>query len=132
MYSKHKCLKGTVSRDFLLLVFFMNQFPPSPEYSIKTVLNFFENSVLIIAFAQRKVPPRTRSYKKDDEPLLNLPGAMSHCSREKVLMCTQKRELEFPLPFFRMKWLYDYGFSQGARPRYEQRKRTSRQAWQTR
>jgi hypothetical protein len=25
-----KVLKGTVSRDFLLLVFFMNQFPPSP------------------------------------------------------------------------------------------------------
>jgi hypothetical protein len=23
--------KGTVSRDFLLLVFFMNQFPPSPR-----------------------------------------------------------------------------------------------------
>ncbi len=23
-------LKGTVSRDFLLLVFFMNQFPPRP------------------------------------------------------------------------------------------------------
>jgi hypothetical protein len=23
-------LKGTVSRDFLVLVFFMNQFPPSP------------------------------------------------------------------------------------------------------
>ncbi len=23
-------LKGTVSRDFRLLVFFMNQFPPSP------------------------------------------------------------------------------------------------------
>ncbi len=37
-------LKGTVSRDFLLLVFFMNQFPPAPEYSIQTVLNFFENS----------------------------------------------------------------------------------------
>ncbi len=27
------CLKGTVSRDFLLLVFFMNQFPPSPRVS---------------------------------------------------------------------------------------------------
>ncbi len=38
---------------------------------------------------------RTRSYKKDDEPLLNLTGAMSRCSSEKVLMCTQKRELEF-------------------------------------
>jgi hypothetical protein len=25
--------KGTVSRDFLLLVFFMNQFPPSPRES---------------------------------------------------------------------------------------------------
>jgi hypothetical protein len=24
-------LKGTVSRDFLLLVLFMNQFPPSPR-----------------------------------------------------------------------------------------------------
>ncbi len=26
-------LKGTVLRDFLLLVFFMNQFPPSPRVS---------------------------------------------------------------------------------------------------
>jgi hypothetical protein len=25
--------EGTVSRDFLLLVFFMNQFPPSPRVS---------------------------------------------------------------------------------------------------
>ncbi len=40
---------------------------------------------------------RTRSYKKDDEPLLNLTGALSCCSREKVLMCAQKRELESPL-----------------------------------
>jgi hypothetical protein len=32
--------------------------------------------------------PRTRSYKKDDEPqpLLNWIGAMSRCSREKVLL----------------------------------------------
>ncbi len=37
-------LKGTVSRDFLLMVFFMNQFPPAPEYSVRTVSNFFENS----------------------------------------------------------------------------------------
>ncbi len=36
--------KGTVSRDFLLLVFFMNQFPPVPEYLIRTVSDFFENS----------------------------------------------------------------------------------------
>ncbi len=37
--------KGTVSRDFLLLVFFSwISFPPAPEYSSRTVLNFFENS----------------------------------------------------------------------------------------
>jgi hypothetical protein len=34
------------------------------------------------------------SYKKDYEPLLNLTGAMSRCSREKVLIFTQKRELD--------------------------------------
>ncbi len=37
----------------------------------------------------------TCSYKKDDEPLLNLTGAMSRCSREKVLLCTQKTEGTF-------------------------------------
>ncbi len=36
--------KGSVSGDFLLLVFFMNQFPPAQEYPIRTVSNFFENS----------------------------------------------------------------------------------------
>jgi hypothetical protein len=36
--------KGTVSRDFLLLVFFMNQFPQALENTIRAVSNFFENS----------------------------------------------------------------------------------------
>jgi MFS family permease len=35
--------------------------------------------------------------KKDDELLLNLTGTMSRCSREKVLICAQKRELESPI-----------------------------------
>jgi hypothetical protein len=36
--------KRTVSRDLLLLVFFMNQFPPSPRvYPIRTASNLFEN-----------------------------------------------------------------------------------------
>ncbi len=38
------CLKGTVSQDFLLLVFFMNQFPQAPDYTIRAVSNFFQNS----------------------------------------------------------------------------------------
>ncbi len=31
MYYISACIKGTVPRDFRLLVFFMNQFPPSPS-----------------------------------------------------------------------------------------------------
>jgi hypothetical protein len=30
-----RVFKGTVSREFRLLVFFMNQFPPTPEYNIR-------------------------------------------------------------------------------------------------
>ncbi len=37
-------LKGTVSRDFLLLVFFGVSFLPAPEYHIRTASNFFKNS----------------------------------------------------------------------------------------
>ncbi len=44
-------LKGTVSRDFLLLVFFMNQFPPSPRVSYKDRFKFFWK------FASQGAPP---------------------------------------------------------------------------
>ncbi len=33
-------IKGTVSRDFRLLVFFMNLFPQAPEYTIRAISNF--------------------------------------------------------------------------------------------
>jgi hypothetical protein len=33
-------LKGTVPRDFLLQVFFMNQFPPNPGYTIRAFKKF--------------------------------------------------------------------------------------------
>ncbi len=42
-------LKGTVSRDFLLLVFFINKFPPAPEYPIRTVSIFLQKFVEIFA-----------------------------------------------------------------------------------
>ncbi len=32
--------KGTVPRDYRLQVFFMNQFPQAPEYTIRAVSNF--------------------------------------------------------------------------------------------
>jgi hypothetical protein len=37
-------LKGTVSRDFLLQVFFMNHLPHAPDNNIRIISNFFENS----------------------------------------------------------------------------------------
>ncbi len=44
-----------MSRDFLPLVYYINQFPPAPEYSIRTVSNFFEISR---RFSQFKVHRR--------------------------------------------------------------------------
>jgi hypothetical protein len=41
--SRKLIVKGTVSRDFLLLVFSRISFPPAPEYFIETVSIFFEN-----------------------------------------------------------------------------------------
>ncbi len=41
-------LKGTMSQDFLFLVFFMNQFPQAPDYIIRAVSNF---SILRSRFA---------------------------------------------------------------------------------
>jgi hypothetical protein len=40
-YSCSCCVKETVSRDFLLLVIFMNQFPPSPRVSHKNLFRKF-------------------------------------------------------------------------------------------
>jgi hypothetical protein len=44
-------LKGTVSRDFLLLVFFMNQFPPNPRVFHLDRYEFLE------IFASQGAPP---------------------------------------------------------------------------
>ncbi len=48
-------LKGTVSRDFLLLVFSMNQFPPSPRVFHLDRFKFFRNFAEI--FASQGAPP---------------------------------------------------------------------------
>jgi hypothetical protein len=38
-----RILKGTVSQDFLLLVFFMNQFPPQPQSVLLGPFRIFSN-----------------------------------------------------------------------------------------
>jgi hypothetical protein len=48
-YSKNYLFKGTVSRDFLLLVFFMNQFPPSPRVFHLERFEFFRKFAEIFA-----------------------------------------------------------------------------------
>jgi hypothetical protein len=48
-------LKGPVSRDFLLLVFFMNQFPPSPRVFHLDRFEFFRKFAEI--FASQGAPP---------------------------------------------------------------------------
>jgi hypothetical protein len=49
-----------MSRDFLLLVFFMNRFPQAPEYTIRAVSNFFENSR---RYSQLKVDHRYQRHR---------------------------------------------------------------------
>ncbi len=58
-------LKGTVSRDFLLLVFFMNQFPPSPWVYYSGRFEFFRKFAEI--FPDQGWPPVSAT------PVANLP-----------------------------------------------------------
>jgi hypothetical protein len=58
-------LKGTVSWDFLLLVFFMNQFPPSPRVFHLDRFEFFRKFAEI--FASQGAPPVSTT------PVANLP-----------------------------------------------------------
>ncbi len=51
----YRPFKGTVSRDFLLLVFFMNQFPPSPRIFHLDLFEFFRKFAEI--FASQGAPP---------------------------------------------------------------------------
>ncbi len=67
-------LKGTVSRDFLLLVFFMNQFPQAPEYLIRTVSNLFENSR---RYLQLNVDHRCRWHRWQMKKIFNLKNCNS-------------------------------------------------------
>ncbi len=62
---KPNVIKGTMSRDFLLLFFFMNQFPPSPKVSHEDRFDFFRKFSEI--FASQGAPPVSTT------PVANLP-----------------------------------------------------------
>ncbi len=54
-HCRQRRLKGTVSRDFRLLVFFMNQFPPIPRVYHEDRFEFFRKFAEI--FAAKGLPP---------------------------------------------------------------------------
>ncbi len=66
-------LKGTVSRDFLLLVFFMNQFPPSPRVFHLDRFEFFRKFAEI--FASQGAPPVSMTPVAKLPPVLTTPVA---------------------------------------------------------
>jgi hypothetical protein len=66
-------LKGTVSRDFLLLVFFMNQFPPSPRVLHLDRFKFFRKFAEI--FASQGAPPVTTTPAAKLPPVSTTPVA---------------------------------------------------------
>jgi hypothetical protein len=66
-------VKGTVSRDFLLLVFFMNQFPPSPRVCHKDRFEFFRKFAEI--FASKGAPPVSLTPVANLPPVSTTPAA---------------------------------------------------------
>ncbi len=70
-YTDPGAFKGTVSRDFLLLGYFMGQFPPTPEYPIRTV--FFQKFAEI--FASQGAPPVSTTPVATLPPVSMTPAA---------------------------------------------------------
>ncbi len=62
-------IKGTVSRDFCFWFFWWISFPPAPEYCIRTVSNFFENSR---RYSQVKVHHRYQRHRRQIFPPISL------------------------------------------------------------
>ncbi len=60
-YSQVSTLKGQCHEIFCFLFFSWISFPPAPEYHIRTVLNFFENSW---RYAQAKVHHRYQRHRR--------------------------------------------------------------------
>ncbi len=67
LFSLTRCLsirlKGQCHEIFLLLVFFIFSFPPAPEYPLRTVSNFFENSR---RYSQVKVNHRWQRHRRQN------------------------------------------------------------------
>jgi hypothetical protein len=66
-------VKGTVSRDFWLLVFFMNQFPPNPRVFHLDRFKFFRKFADI--FASQGAPPVSTTPVANLPPVSTTPAA---------------------------------------------------------
>ncbi len=68
-------VKGTMSRDFCLWFFSWISFPPAPEYSSRTVSNFFESS-------QRY--PQVKVHHRNQRHRWQIMGTIGGCRHLKV------------------------------------------------
>jgi hypothetical protein len=73
MNSNFSKLKGTMSRDFLLLVFFRNQFPPSPRVFHSDRFEFFR--IFAEIFASQGAPPVSTTLVANLPPVSATPVA---------------------------------------------------------
>jgi hypothetical protein len=73
LWTPNYIFKGTVSRDFLLLVFFMNQFPPSPRVFHLDRFEFFRKFAEI--FASEGAPPVSATPVANLPPVSTTPAA---------------------------------------------------------
>jgi hypothetical protein len=71
--SLYRKFKGTVSRDFLLLDFFMNQFPPSPRVLHLDRFEFFRKFAEI--FGSQGAPPVSTAPVANFPPVSTTPAA---------------------------------------------------------
>jgi hypothetical protein len=76
-------IKGTASRDFLLLVFFMNQFPPHPRVFHLDRFEFFRKFAEI--FASQGAPPVSTTPVANSPPVSATPAANLYTSFASVV-----------------------------------------------
>ncbi len=97
--------KGTVLRDFCFWFFTSISFPPGPEYPIRTVSNFFENSR---RYSQVKVHHRYQRYR------WQIMGTISGCwdlkvnLKAKIYMYVNSTSQRCPNKIFRIFLIEDF------------------------
>ncbi len=104
-----RMVKGTVSRDFLLLVLFMNQFPPSPWVYHSGCYTFFRKFAEI--FAAQGWPPVSTTPVANQRLRRQTMGLISGCRylkvnlKAKMYICVNSTIQRCPNKIIKLFWL---------------------------